>query len=115
TASVGLRRCLNTQSQLDDKQRPLKICEPYFLSFSLVSVFSSVFSWATAWAFAPRISARNGWAAAGADTLPNSRARVVTLCPYIATLESVSWRIDAPSNVSPANAPLAREYVRISV
>jgi hypothetical protein len=52
-----------------------RIQKPYFWSFSLASAFP------TAWAFAPRISARNGWAAAGAGTLPNSKARVVTLRP----------------------------------
>src|ERR1035437_3516469 len=44
------------------------------LGFCLASTFRSV----PAWAFAPRISARNGWAAAGAGTLPHTKARVVT-------------------------------------
>ena len=58
-----------------------RVREPYFLSFSLASDLVSAFPSATAWAFAPRISARNGWAADGAGTLPNSKARVVTLRP----------------------------------
>jgi len=45
-----------------------RVRKPYFLS-------------ALASAFAPRTSARNGWATAGAGTLPNSKARVVTLLP----------------------------------
>src|ERR1019366_8385844 len=53
----------------------------------LASAFPSV----TAWAFAPRISARNGWAADGPGTWPNSKARVVTLRPYIACRESLVW------------------------
>src|SRR5207247_7839943 len=64
---------------------------------------------ATAWALAPRMDARKGWAVAGAGTLPISKALVVTFGPYIAWRESLSWRIDAPSSVSPANTPLARE------
>src|SRR4029077_11921617 len=47
---------LNEKTQRGSRDR-----EPCFLSFSLASAFP----WATAWAFAPRISARNGWAAAG--------------------------------------------------
>ena len=60
-----------------------RVRKPYFLSFSFsfASAFASAFPSATAWAFAPRISARNGWAADGAGTLPNSKARVVTLRP----------------------------------
>src|SRR5665213_1056252 len=69
----------------------------------------------TAWAFAPLTASRNGRAATGAATRPSSVARVVTLGPYIACLEPLSARTNAPSNVIPRKAPLAREYVRIIV
>ena len=68
-----------TDCSLSDKQRWPKFCKSYSRSFS--SVFFSACPSATAWAFAPRISARKGSAADGAGTLPNSRARVVTLRP----------------------------------
>ena len=69
----------NKQASADDKQQRERgrVRKPYLLS-------------ALASAFAPRISARNGWAAAGTSTLPNSKARVVTLGPYIARRESLS-------------------------
>src|ERR1700732_2490900 len=60
-------------------------------------------------AFAPLTASRNGRAAAGAATRPSSVARVVTLGPYIACLELLSARTNAPTNVSPRKAPLARE------
>ena len=44
----------------------------------------------TACDFAEWISARNAWVAAGAGTLPNSNARVVIPCPYMARRESLS-------------------------
>ena len=53
------------------------------LLFGFESI-ASAFPSATACACAPRISARNGPATAGAVALPNSKARVVTLRPYIA-------------------------------
>src|ERR1700726_2055034 len=64
---------------------------------------------ATDWAFAPLTASRNSPAAAGAATRPSSAARVVTLRPYMARLERLSARTNAPLNVNPTNAPLARE------
>jgi len=64
---------------------------------------------ATAWAFAPLTASRNRPAAAGALTRPSSTARVVTLVPYMARLERSSARTNAPLNVAPTKAPLARE------
>ena len=58
--------------------------------FRLGPYLWSAFSSATAWALAPRIAARKGWALAGAGTLPKSKARVVTFGPYIAWRESLS-------------------------
>jgi len=64
---------------------------------------------AIAWAFAPLTASRNGPAAAGAATRPSSVARVVTRLPYMARLDWLSARTNAPLNVNPTKAPLARE------
>src|SRR6202158_2233599 len=64
---------------------------------------------AIAWAFAPLTASRNGPAAAGADTRPSSVARVEILLPYMARLDWLSARTNAPLNVNPRKAPLARE------
>src|ERR1700732_3037368 len=64
---------------------------------------------AIAWAFAPLTASRNGPAAAGAATRPSSVARVVTRLPYMARLDWLSARTNAPLNVAPRKAPLARE------
>src|ERR1035441_954481 len=76
--------------RLNDKTAADRVTKRYFLSFSLASDLASAFPSATAWAFAPRTSVRNGWAATGAATWPNSKARVVTWGPYIACRESLS-------------------------
>src|SRR5690242_10772054 len=73
------------------------------------SLLFSVLAAALAWACAPRTAERNARAAEGTATLPISAARVVTLRPYMARVESSSWITSAPSSVRPANAPLARE------
>jgi len=57
--------CGPQEASADDHQPRDQLRKPYYLS-----VLAS--------AFAPRISARNGWAAAGTGTSPNSKARVVT-------------------------------------
>ena len=64
---------------------------------------------AIAWAFAPLTASRNGPAPAGAATRPSSVARVVTRLPYMARLDWLSARTNAPLNVNPRKAPLARE------
>src|ERR1700687_224961 len=71
------------------------ICREYVRgAFSATSHFRAC---AIAWAFAPLTASRNGPAAAGAATRPSSVARVVTLGPYIACLESSSARTNATS------------------
>ena len=75
----GMCRHFNVAKWQNEKQRQSNSEQSYFLLFSLA--FSSAFPSATACAFAPRTSARKGWATAGTVTLPKSRARVVAVCP----------------------------------
>jgi hypothetical protein len=77
TTNDGFCASSNMRARAVDKQRQRSRPEPY----SLLTLAS---------ALAPRTSARNGSAATGIGTLPNSKARVVTLRPYIARRESLS-------------------------
>src|ERR1700680_4002043 len=74
-----------------------------------ISITAYFLACAIAWAFAPLTASRNGPAAAGAATRPSSVARVVTRLPYMARLDWLSARTNAPLNVNPTKAPLARE------